>query len=86
VVQCLEDWATDVKQTEGFDLLIKNDLENLTGEYLVLKYPARFKPSVVQSAARRLKRVHDTKQGVREIEAMLKTDGTTFTLLPEKPA
>jgi hypothetical protein len=54
VVQCLEDWAVGSTPTEGFELLIKNDLMELTGEYLVLKYPDRFSPKAVSAARVRL--------------------------------
>jgi hypothetical protein len=54
VVQCLEDWAVGSTPTEGFELLIKNDLMELTGEYLVLKYPDRFSPKAVAAARVRL--------------------------------
>jgi hypothetical protein len=40
VVQCLEDWAVGSARTEGFELLVENGMVELTGEYLVLKYPA----------------------------------------------
>lgn len=55
VVQCLEDWAEGSTPTEGFDLLIKNRMAELTGEYLVLKYPDRFSTKAVAAAKARLK-------------------------------
>jgi len=42
--------------TEGFDLLIKNDMSELTGEFLVLKYPERFSAKAVAAAKARLAR------------------------------
>jgi hypothetical protein len=42
--------------TEGFELLVKNDLTELTGEYLVLKYPDRFSPKAIAAARVRLER------------------------------
>jgi hypothetical protein len=56
VVQCLEDWAVGSTPTEGFELLVKNDLTELTGEYLVLKYPDRFSPKAIAAARVRLER------------------------------
>ena len=54
VVQCLEDWAVSSAPTEGFDLLVKNDMAELTGEYLVLKYPDHFSSKAVAAAKTRL--------------------------------
>jgi hypothetical protein len=54
VVQCLEDWAVGSVPTEGFDLLVKNGMVELTGEYLVLKYPDRFSTKAVAAAKARL--------------------------------
>ena len=54
LVQCLEDWAIGSAPTDGFDLLIKHGLPELTGEYLVLKYPANFSAPAVAAAKRRL--------------------------------
>lgn len=54
VVQCLEDWAISKAPTEGFGLLIEHGLVELTGEYLVLKYPAHFSTSAVAAAKTRL--------------------------------
>ena len=50
VIQCLEDWAVGKTRTEGFDLLIKCNMAELTGEYLVLKYPNRFSDAAVATA------------------------------------
>ncbi len=52
--QCLIDWAMNEGTTEGFDLLIKNDLYQLTGEYLVIKYKDQFDEEVVLRAQLRL--------------------------------
>jgi hypothetical protein len=54
VVQCLEDWAISKAPTEGFGLLIKCGLVELTGEYLVLKYPGHFSSIAVAAARARL--------------------------------
>ena len=54
VIQCLEDWAISSAPTEGFDLLIRNGLVELTGEYLVLRYPAHFSTRAVAAARARL--------------------------------
>lgn len=54
VVRCLEDWATMPKPTEGFELLVKNGLSELTGEYLVTKFHGRFSETAVTAASRRL--------------------------------
>lgn len=54
VVQCLEDWAVMRKPTEGFELLVKNGLSELTGEYLVTKYHSHFSKKAVTAATRRL--------------------------------
>lgn len=54
VVQCLEDWAVGSARTQGFDLLVKSGMVELTGEYLVLKYPDRFSTKAVAGAKARL--------------------------------
>jgi hypothetical protein len=54
VMQCLEDWAISTAPTEGFGLLIENGLVELTGEYLVLRYPDRFSRQAVEAARARL--------------------------------
>jgi hypothetical protein len=58
VIQCLEDWAVQTKATEGFELLVKNGLVELTGEFLVLKYPDQFSPKAVASAKARLEAIN----------------------------
>lgn len=52
--QCLIDWAMGKETTMGFDLLVKNGLYELTGEYLVIKYADQFDEEVVLSAQLRL--------------------------------
>jgi hypothetical protein len=54
VIQCLEDWSLADKPTDGFQLLIANGLETLTGEYLVMKYPESFSLKAVEAAKKRL--------------------------------
>ena len=49
-IACLEDWALDGKRTEGFETLVKNGHVELTGEYLVTKYPDRFTAKAVENA------------------------------------
>jgi hypothetical protein len=53
VLQCLEDWATQ-KTSEGLELLLSKKLFELTGEYLVLKYPNRFSANAIDAARRKL--------------------------------
>ncbi|MEQ9329672.1 MAG: hypothetical protein RJQ21_20485 [Rhodospirillales bacterium] len=57
VVECLEDWAVASTPTEGFQLLVQAGLVELTGEYLVLKYPEKFTTRAIDHARRRLKEV-----------------------------
>ena len=54
VEQSLEDWALAPQATEGFRLLMENGLEELTGEYLVVKYEERFSAKAVEAAKARL--------------------------------
>jgi hypothetical protein len=54
VEQSLEDWALAVKPTEGFALLMDNNLEHLTGEHLVIKYSDRFSAEAVKQARARI--------------------------------
>lgn len=54
VTGCLEDWALSATETEGFRTLVSRGLVELTGEYLVSKYPERFSRAAVESAQRRL--------------------------------
>ncbi len=54
VVQCLEDWVTSKTPTEGYELLMANDLAEMTGESLVLKYPAQFSETALAAAKERM--------------------------------
>ena len=54
VVQCLEDWAKGSAETDGFKYLTQAGLIELTGEYLVTKYPKRFSAEAVRRARARL--------------------------------
>lgn len=56
MIQCLEDWAVGTAPTQGFELLMKHGLHELTGEYLVLKFPDQFSEKAVKSARARLER------------------------------
>jgi hypothetical protein len=47
---CLEDWAVGSKRTEGFTTLVSSGHVELTGEFLVSKYPDRFTPKAVRNA------------------------------------
>ena len=62
VVKCLEDWASDSKETQGFTLLVANGLVELTGEFLVLKHPEHFSPAAIVSARKRLQTVKDREE------------------------
>lgn len=54
VIQCLEDWVTSKAPTEGYELLMANGLAEMTGESLVLKYPAQFSEAAVAAAKARM--------------------------------
>jgi hypothetical protein len=54
VIQCLEDWAIAPGGTDGFNLLINLGMVELTGEYLVMKYPDRFSEEAVSAAGARM--------------------------------
>jgi hypothetical protein len=54
VEQSLEDWALATQPTEGFALLMDNELEHLTGEHLVIKYSDRFSAEAVKRARVRI--------------------------------
>jgi hypothetical protein len=54
VIQCLEDWAIAPGGTDGFNLLTKLGMAELTGEHLVLKYPNRFSERAVKAASARM--------------------------------
>ncbi len=49
-IACLEDWARNAKRTEGFSTLVQTGHLELTGEYLVLKYPQHFSKKAVENA------------------------------------
>ena len=57
VIQCLEDWATAPGGTDGFNLLTSLGMTELTGEYLVMKYPDRFSQESVRAARERMAQV-----------------------------
>jgi hypothetical protein len=61
VIQCLEDWATSPAPTDGFELLITKGFHELTGEFLVLKYPSRFSSKAAETARSRLERAGVTQ-------------------------
>lgn len=54
VVTCLEDWAKGKAPSESFELLVANNLVEMTGEQIVLKYPDQFSPEAVEAAKARL--------------------------------
>lgn len=54
VVECLEDWARGYTKTAGFEALVSAGLVELTGEYIVTKYPERFSKEAVRRAKQRL--------------------------------
>lgn len=54
MTEVLEDWAISKSPTMGFEHLVSNGLVELTGEYLVTKYPEKFSAKAVSSAKRRL--------------------------------
>lgn len=56
IVKCLEEWAVGTAPTQGFELLVKNGLYELTGEYLVLRFPEHFSEKAVRSAQLRLEK------------------------------
>lgn len=53
--QCLIDWAAEPKPTPGFEILIKENLYELTGEYLVIEFADQFSPEVVDKAKEKLR-------------------------------
>jgi hypothetical protein len=57
VHQSLIDWMQAKEVKDGFKLLIENNLEQYTAEYLVMKYKDRFPQEIVETAASRLKEV-----------------------------
>lgn len=56
VVQSLIEWALAKTPTTGFDLLMTNGMESLTGEALIIKYSDRFPPHVVEAAQSRIEK------------------------------
>ena len=50
----LVEWTRGKIETNGFTLLIDAGMPESTGEYLVTRYAARFRPDVVQLARERL--------------------------------
>lgn len=54
VVQTLTDWATDAKETDGFQKLLELGLPELTGEAIVLRHPDRFDEARRHAARQRL--------------------------------
>ena len=62
VVQSLIDWALAKTPTTGFDLLMKNGMESLTGEALIVKYADRFPLHVVDAAQARIENYRRTAQ------------------------
>ena len=54
VVQTLTDWASDTKETDGFNMLIERSMPELTGEAIILRHPDRFPRSVLDEARSRL--------------------------------
>jgi hypothetical protein len=69
VVKCLEDWAGDTKETQGFTLLVENNLVELTGEFLVLKHPTHFSSDTIASARKRLQAVRDREEFRKAFDA-----------------
>jgi len=54
VHQSLSEWTRGKVETNGFKLLVEKGLPEYTGEYLVLRYAARFPKDVVALAQNRL--------------------------------
>lgn len=54
VEQTLIDWALRGSETDGFKMLLERGMAELTGEAIVLRHEARFEPSVVAAARKRL--------------------------------
>jgi hypothetical protein len=70
VIKCLEDWASDSKETQGFVLLVNNNMVELTGEYLVVKYADHFSPATVESARKRLATVRNRQALAAALDAI----------------
>jgi len=56
VEQCLEDWALDTKETDGFHMLMDRGFVKLTAEFVVTQFPDRFSNHIVEAASARLKK------------------------------
>jgi hypothetical protein len=54
VHQSLIEWTRGKNETNGFKLLVEKGMPEFTGEYLVVRYAARFPSDVVALAKRRL--------------------------------
>ena len=64
VEKCIEDWALSTQPTQGFDMLVANDMPELTAEYLVVKYNNRFAKNVVDAAKTRLTQAEIDIEGI----------------------
>lgn len=64
VEKCLEDWALSTQPTQGFDMLVANDMPELTAEYLVVKYRSRFGDNIVDAAKARLAKAGVDAEGI----------------------
>lgn len=53
-VATLTDWAMKPKATEGFTALVESGMAEFTGEYVIIQFPDRFEPHVVEAARARL--------------------------------
>lgn len=56
IEKCLVDWSLDTKESEAFRLLADRGMLELTGEYVVTRFPGRFEDHVVDAAKARLAR------------------------------
>ncbi|MGH6930901.1 MAG: hypothetical protein ACREEE_00550 [Dongiaceae bacterium] len=54
VMRCLEDWSRSPVTTQGFELLVKHGLAELTAEHIVAKHPEFFSVDVVAGAKAKL--------------------------------
>lgn len=55
VVQCLIDWATDPKVTQGFTILVGAGRADLTGEAIVVRHRDKFPAHAVLAAQQKLR-------------------------------
>ena len=53
VIKTLTDWALDAKVTPGFEALVAQDLEEFTGEKIVIDFADEFPAEVVEAAKRK---------------------------------